>query len=532
MSRSSAAPVWSEERVARSDAVAAGERNSIMDSRWQNLSDPIFTHAHTRPDAPALVDGPDALTYRALAEFVAKASVYLRDLGIGQGERIGIALGNSIDHVILLFALLRIGAVPVELPADDSGEAIATIAQRYGIRTIFTEPTKDLPAGITRHRVMADWRATIARKNGDARCTAEGDALELLNLTTGSTGTPSGVIWTHRKFLQRCEVRLGTYYPDGLGGNLPRDMLLTASMRYAWFFLVTVMQIFAGGRLVILPSFAKPIEMVRTIASWKGAICCATANMCRLFLIAAPESDRLFPDLYALEASGLPLFPWEKEAMIARVVENFREGYGTAGIGAISVLLPTDMSRKPGSVGRPLPLLEVQIVDDSGQPHPPGSYGAIRCRSPLLSRPCPENGGGPRAEYFRGEWYYPGDIGMLDADGYLYLRGRVADIIRRAGHEVFAPDVEAAIVRHLLVAEAAVVGIPSPSVGEEVIAFVVKGGALEHDDLARHCQTVLAPAQRPDRIFYIAALPRLDAGKIDRARLQSLALSEAVRRGG
>ncbi len=84
---------------------------------------------------------------------------------------------------------------------------------------------------------------------------------------------------------------------------------------------------------------------------------------------------------------------------------------------------------------------------------PPKSLGTIRCRSPLLSRPCPENGGGPRAEYFRGEWYYPGDIGMLDADGYLYLRGRVADIIRRAGHEVFAPDVEAAIVRHLLVAE-------------------------------------------------------------------------------
>jgi acyl-coenzyme A synthetase/AMP-(fatty) acid ligase len=399
------------------------------------------------------------------------------------------------------------------------------------MRAIFTEPAKDLPAGITRHRMMTDWRATIARKNGDARSAADGDALELLNLTTGSTGTPSGVIWTQRKFLQRCEVRLGTYYPQGFGGALPRDMLLTAPMRYAWFFLVTVMQIFAGGRLVILPGFAKPIEMVRTVASWKGAICCATANMCRLFLLAAPETGRLFPDLYALESSGLPLFPWEKETMKARVVENFREGYGTAGIGAISVLLPADMATKPGSVGRPLPLLDVEIVDDD-QNLPAGSYGAIRCRSPLLSRPCAENTKEPRAEYFRGDWYYPGDIGMLDVDGYLYLRGRVADIIRRAGHEVMAPDVEAAIVRHPMVLEAAVVGIPSPGVGEEIVAFVVKGELLEHDELVRHCRTVLAPAQRPDRIFYIAALPRLDAGKIDRARLQSLALSEAVRGGG
>jgi acyl-CoA synthetase (AMP-forming)/AMP-acid ligase II len=503
-----------------------------MDPRWQNLSDPIFTYAQTRPEAPALVDGPDSLTYRALADGVARGSVYLRDLGIGQGDRIGLALRNSIDHIILLFALLRVGAVPAELSADDGGDVLVTMARRYGMRAIFTEPTKDLPAGIAHYRLMTDWRAAIARKTGDARCTADGDALELLTLTTGSTGTPSGVIWTQRKFLQGCAVRLGTYYPEGLGDRLPRDMLLTGPMRYAWFFLVAVMQIFAGGRLVILPSFAKPIEMVRAIASWKGAICCATANMCRLFLIAAPDGERLFPDIHTLEASGLPLYPWEKEAMLARVAANFRERYGTAGINAISVLLPADMARKPGSVGRPLPMLEVQIVDDGGQPLAPGSYGAIRCRSPLQSRPCPENGTAPRAEYFRGEWYYPGDIGMLDADGYLYLRGRVADIIRRGGCEVFAPDVEAAIARHPSIADVAVVGIPSPTVGEEVIAFVVKGGTIEHEDVARHCQSTLAPAQRPDRIFYVAALPRLDAGKLDRPRLQSLALSEAVRRGG
>jgi acyl-coenzyme A synthetase/AMP-(fatty) acid ligase len=254
--------------------------------------------------------------------------------------------------------------------------------------------------------------------------------------------------------------------------------------------------------------------------------------MCRLFLVAAPDQGRLFPELYAVEASGLPLFPWEKEAMIARVVANFRERYGTAGAGAISTLTAADMMRKPGSVGRLLPLLDVEIVDENDRPRPAGAHGAIRCRGPLLSRPCPENGTAPRAEYFRGEWYYPGDIGMLDADGYLYLRGRVADIIRRGGAEVIAPEVEAAIARHPLIAEVAVIGIPSPTVGEEVIAFVVKGGAIEHDDVARHCQSTLAPAQRPDRIFYIATLPRLEAGKTDRARLQSLALSEAVRRGG
>ncbi len=140
-----------------------------MDPRWQNLSDPIFHCAQTRGDAPALIEGPERLSYRALAALIAKTTVYLHELGIGQGQRIGVALTNSIDHVILQFALFRIGATLVELPVEDSPEALAATARQYGIRTIFTE------AHAPRHRIStasasilpgaAGWRrraATIA----------------------------------------------------------------------------------------------------------------------------------------------------------------------------------------------------------------------------------------------------------------------------------------------------------------------------------------------------------------------------------
>lgn len=500
---------------------------------WNNLSDAIFAHALRDPGAPALVEGRVALGYGELAALVAKASVHLRDLGIAQGVRVGIALNNGIDHVILLFALLRVGAVPIEMSAEDSDEAIAAAARKYGVRAIFTEAHSVLPPDIVQHRMTLSWRAEIAGKTGDHRAAAGADALEIISLTTGSTGIPSGVVWTQRQYMRRIELRLAIYYGAAPGPDFrPRDLLLTAPMRYGWFFICVLLQLVAGGRLVILPNFAKPIEMVRAIAAWPGAICCVTANMCRLFLAAVPDEGSLFPDLFLLESAGLPLFPWEKRAVTTRVAANFIESYGTAGIGTISVLTAADMAVKPDSVGRPLPLLDVQIADDAGNPVPAGTFGRIRCRGALMSRPCPESATEPRAEYFADGWYYPGDIGALDTEGYLHLRGRVAEIIRRGATEIFAPDIEAVIAAHPLVADAAVIGVPSQTRGEAVVAFVVKRGALQHDDLVRHCSGQLKPEQRPDRIYYIDTLPRIEGGKLDRARLQSLAQIEAMRRNG
>ncbi|HEX3973204.1 MAG TPA: AMP-binding protein, partial [Stellaceae bacterium] len=151
-----------------------------MDPLWQNLSDPIFHCAATRPNAPALIEGPERLSYGALATLVAQATVYLHELGVGQGDRIGVALTNSIDHVVLQFALFRIGATLVELSADDKPEALAATARQYGIRTIFTEAHTPEPPGVKRIRVDLAWRAGLAAKSGDYRSGATGDALQFI----------------------------------------------------------------------------------------------------------------------------------------------------------------------------------------------------------------------------------------------------------------------------------------------------------------------------------------------------------------
>jgi long-chain acyl-CoA synthetase len=499
---------------------------------WDNLSDAIFDHAAQRPDAPALIEGPITLSYRDFAALVAQASVYLHGLGIGEGVRIGVALGNSIDHFILYFALMRIGAVPAGMPVEDSGDTLVATARRYHMRAIFTEPHVVLPAGVTQHRLMTTWRDMIAALRGDHRAALGADDLQTITLTTGSTGVPGGIITTHRQFWRRFQSQREAFEAHRLYEPPGGKLVLTASIRYGAFFRFLLGQIFIGGVTVISPDFAKPIELVRLIAAYDDVVGFVTANMCRLFLAAAPNGAFLFPRVRLLVAGGLPLHAAEKRAMVARVTPNFYEGYGTSGIAVISSLAPAEIPSKAESVGRPIGGVTVEIVDDRDRPLPRGSDGHIRCRSDLVSLGRCEEDEAKSAEYFRDGWYYPGDIGALDIDGYLHLRGRVAEIIRSGATDVFAPDVERALASHPSVAEAAVVGVPSPTRGEEVVAFIVKRGALEHDELACHCRAVLTPPHRPERIYYVEALPRIAGGKVDRLRLQSLALSDAMRRSG
>ena len=133
---------------------------------------------------------------------------------------------------------------------------------------------------------------------------------------------------------------------------------------------------------------------------------------------------------------------------------------------------------------------------------------------------------GRRGERIVDGWCYTGDIGHLDADGFLYLKGRGTDLIRRGGLELFAPTIEAVLVAHPGVAEAAVVGLPVVGRGDEIVAFIVKRGEFAHDNIARHCRERLQPSQLPDRVFYLDALPRIPGGKVNRIRLLEAAAEQ------
>jgi acyl-CoA synthetase (AMP-forming)/AMP-acid ligase II len=502
-----------------------------MDPNWQNLSDPLFAFAQTQPDAPALNDGGLQLNYRQLATIVGQAAVHLRDLGIGEGDRVGVALSNSADHIILDFALLRLGATLVEMSPDDTPDAIAAQARKYGIRTVFTEAQLAPPPGVAQFRVGVSWRRDVARKSGDQRSAKTADQLETILLTTGSTGTPSGWVTTQRAFLRRAEALHSFWRASGLDPERETgNYLLMAPLRHVYFFVSLVAQFCAGGPVAVMPEFLKRRDFLREVASWDNVLCYATANMSRYFLESAAEAGCLLPNIRILQSGGQPLFAEEKRALIARVTPQFFDGYGTAGMGMISILTPTDLITRPGAVGRPAKGVELEIVDESGQPVPQGGYGRIRCRSASMSlHRCPEDGISESPERIGDGWYYPGDIGMLDPDGFIHLRGRSADVVRREGGDIFTPEIEAVLRSYAGVADAAVIVRKNRSGQDVIVAFIVKRHEFAHEALAQHCRSQLAPGRTPDNVYYMDVLPRLGADKVDRVRLGELAQQEAAK---
>jgi acyl-coenzyme A synthetase/AMP-(fatty) acid ligase len=196
----------------------------------------------------------------------------------------------------------------------------------------------------------------------------------------------------------------------------------------------------------------------------------------------------------------------------------------------ISILTPTDLITRPGAVGRPAKGVELEIVDQSGRPVPQGGYGRIRCRSASMSlHRCPEDGISESAERISDGWYYPGDIGMLDPDGFIHLRGRSADIVRREGGDIFTPEIEAVLRSYAGVADAAVIVRKNRSGQDVIVAFIVKRHEFAHEALAQHCRSQLAPGRTPDNVYYMDVLPRLGADKVDRVRLGELAVQEAAK---
>ena len=502
-----------------------------MDATWQNITDPVFHWAAQRPDAPALIQPPETLSYRALATLIGQAAVHLEGEGIRAGDRVAINLTNAIDHFILLLALLRLGATTMEIPYSAQQPPTPELLSTFGIRRIFIEPSAAPVAGVASIKLDASWRGTIAQRSGDRRADDDGNGLFTITLTSGTSGQPKGTLTSHRQHLRRFGTHLELLADSGLfAGGQPANFLLTGPIGFAVFLPSMLNQLFAGAPLTILPQYQDVIDLVKAIGAWDGAHCRVTSAFCRYFLSCAPKQGVLFPNLRALGTGGGFLYPEEKLAILDRVSPNVYEVYGASGFGAMTVLTARDMRKHPESVGRPASSVTIEVVDQAGLSLPPGTVGLMRCRGTegrgFAAEVAPDSD-----ERFRDGWYYPGDLATIDEDGFVYLKGRSgADIISRNGIELFAAEIEAVMAQHASVAEVAVVGVPRAAAGEELVALVVPRGQAQHEALAQHCVRLLAAERRPDTIYYANALPKTAAGKLDRASVKAIVMDQVRRR--
>ena len=473
-----------------------------------NLADALDIHARARPDHPAVIDGGQRLDHASFARVVRQSAAHLIALGLRPGDIVGVCLSDSIAHVVLFYALARAGIVMLPMDCRWTATEQTNVAVHFGAGTVLVEPGHAPIGTATLIPVDRTWDEAVARSPADLVFPGDGEAPLLLSLSSGTTGRPKGPMIAHRHMLRR----FWTHWIN-LGLNSQDRYVCATPLYFGGGRTFCMSVLFAGGTVVMLPPPHDPESLVEEVVRREATSLFLVPTQIRRLLELPPAIGAQLGRLNLLLSSGSALHPEERRAIRAGLCPRFFEYYASTEGGGVSLLTPEDQIHVSDSVGRPVFAVDVEVVDDGDLPLPPGQIGALRYRGPGVAEGF-HNDPEASCEAFRHGWFYPGDLGEIDARGYVFLRGRRKDMIIRGGVNIYPGEIEAVLAGHPQVADVAVVGWPSPRLGEEVAAFVVTRAPADVAALTAWCRDKLAPYKVPARIDVTDALPRNSAGKV------------------
>jgi long-chain acyl-CoA synthetase len=506
---------------------------------WPSVVHMLADAARQRPEAPALVCGDDALTYREYAACVAGLAAELNAAGVGRGDRVVLVMANSADIAIATFGVQAAGAEVVPLnplytaselgPMLDDADAAAIIhdteagpALRRLVERI--EPRRRLEVGPGARRLTA-WRDRPELV--EQLPLPHADDPSTLQYTGGTTGRAKGVELLHRAVAVNVSQREALLPTEA---DAERVLAITPLFHVYAVSMGLYLAAYARGTVVIVPRY-KPQAVLDLVARHRITLLAASPTIltglmaCAEFAAADLTSLRLcYSGSSALPESTLRR--WEAATGCAVV-----EGYGQSEAGPVLSYNPRDGTRKVGSVGVAVPGTRIEIVDtETGSVvQPPGAVGEIRAQGPQLMRGY-RNLPQETAAALRDGWLYTGDIGELDGDGYLYIRDRKKEMVIVGGYNVYPREVEEALYTHPRVREAGVVGVPDAYRGEALVATVVlaPGAPLGADELLAHLAQRLVRYKLPRSVRFVDALPKTGVGKLDKNRLREDAAASAA----
>jgi acyl-CoA synthetase (AMP-forming)/AMP-acid ligase II len=473
-----------------------------------NLADALSHHVRSRPDHPALVEGGRTILYRDLDPLVRRTAGHMAALGLARGEIVGVALADTADHLVALYGLARLGAVNLPMDVRWTVEEKTRLARFFGARRVLVEEGAEPLLGVTTLAVGSAWHEAVARATELGTAAPGGDAPLLLSLSSGTTGIPKGPMLTHHQFLRR----FWTHWIN-LGLNSHDRYVSATPLYFGGGRTFAMSQLFTGGTVIMFPPPYAPDALVAEIARRRATSVFLVPTLLRRLLELPTDVLAPMRALRQVLSSGSALHPEERRAIRSRLCPGFFEYYASTEGGGVSLLTPEDQQVYEDSVGRPVFAVDVEIVDDEHRPLPPGTVGRLRYRGPGVATGFHGN---PEetARAFHEGWFYPGDLAAVDERGYVFLKGRFKDMIIRAGVNIHPTEIEAILLGHAAVTEAAVVGWPSREFGEEIAAFVTVNGPVSEGELAALCRRELAPYKVPRQIFVVDALPKNTLGKI------------------
>ena len=472
-----------------------------------NLAGLLDQHAASRPTHPALVSAAGALSYRCLARRVRQYAQGLAARGVGQGARVGVALKDHEAHVVALFAVMRLGAVIVPVDWRWSAVETAAIARHFALDAMMVEaeaPDIDGPQRIT---VDTAWEAALADLDGHAPLVEAPDLPMILSLSSGTTGRPTGPLLSHAQMWARTENQLVT-----LTFNQHDRYLLATPLYFGGGRAFALTHLMLGATLILYPPPYQPQDLVQAVARYKATSTFLVPTLLRRLMALPDAALSGLAGLRLLISSGAPLHPPERDEIERRVCAGFVEYFASTEGGGISVMAPAERDGRPDSVGRAAFRVALQVVGPDHQPLPANKVGAVRYRGPGVATGFFRDDD-KSAEAFRDGWFYPGDLGRLDAEGYLTLLGRAKSVILRGGVNIYPLEIERTIGACPGVEEVSVFAVDDPDLGEEICAAVVAAPSVTEDVLRAFCQSRLAPYKQPRHYDFRDALPRNSGGK-------------------
>ncbi|HEX8004754.1 MAG TPA: AMP-binding protein [Mycobacteriales bacterium] len=498
-----------------------------------NLADLVREAASRSPDKPALLYRDSAMTWAELERHVATTATGLATLGLAPGDRVAIQLGNTPGFVVSYFGALRGGyvAVPVNTsytPAElthvlgDSGAA-AVVCTRSAAPTMLG--LRDELPGL-RHVVVSDAaEAPEGTRSLDAVGAAGGagtptgtggdEDLAVLIYTSGTSGRPKGAMLSHRALLANLDQCAEITPPIVQADDV---VLLVLPLFHIYGLNPGLGMVARTGATGVLVERFDPVDTLAEVARRHVTNVVGAPPMYVAWSML-PDLSEAFASVRLLVSGAAPLPAAALSSILERTGQHVFEGYGLTETSP--VLTTTLMSEvaKPASIGKPIPGVELRLVDDGGDPVDDDDAGEIVVRGPnVFSGYWPDGHDGPDAE----GWFATGDVAYADADGDLFLVDRRKELILVSGFNVYPREVEDVLLRHPDVEEAAVLGIPHPYTGEAVKALVVvrEGAQLSADDVLAHAATMLARFKCPSAVEFVDELPHSATGKVSKGRLR------------
>jgi fatty-acyl-CoA synthase len=495
-----------------------------------NFSSIVTRGALNEPEKVVITFQDRKFTYRSLQDRVSALAQGLLKMGIRKGDRVAILLYNCSQFFETIFAVNRIGAVFLPLNFRLAPDEIAYILGNAGAKAIISEESfhpsldsirndlSELQNYITLSAQQTPgWTIyeDIIEMNKGADIEdvhVELDDLHRLMYTSGTTSRPKGVMITY-----------GNLYWKNIGhiwefNIVPEDKTLITGPLYhvGGLDLTAACTLYRGGSVSILRKF-NPLDVARAIDKEKPTNIWLAPAMINLILQEPKVAEYNLDSIRYIVGGGERM----PEPLVQRVQELFKnawicDAYGLTETVSGDTFLPRNKTfEKLGSVGRPCLHLDMKIVDEQGNELPPGQVGEILFRGPKVTKGYWEN---PEAtqKAIRDGWFYTGDMGQIDEDGYLYISDRKKDMIISGGENIASLEVERTLYEHPLVLEASVIGIPDEKWGEVPKAFIVvkPGHELTSEEIQQHCLTKLARYKVPKEIEFINELPRNPSGKV------------------